>query len=151
MCFQAHGFQKCQYYFFPQADVICPAAFQTFHNHSIRCCYLVFKGFFFLMLKRNAVKFMGKWEFGTSYQANENLCWGVTERDSHAGKNLKCYQLLELLNCTSALDFSTFLSFIGCFGTFLSLWSWINYTSFPPGLECSRAAVRLCLFANCSL
>lgn len=109
------------------------------------------RDFFFLMLKRNAVKFMGKWEFGTSYQANENLCWGVTERDSHAGKNLKCYQLLELLNCTSALDFSTFLSFIGCFGTFLSLWSWINYTSFPPGLECSRAAVRLCLFANCSL
>lgn len=38
------------------------------------------------MLKRSAVKLMGKWEFGTRYQGNENLCYGVTERDSHAGK-----------------------------------------------------------------
>lgn len=38
------------------------------------------------MLKRNALKFMGKWEFGTSYQENENLCCGVTERDGHVGK-----------------------------------------------------------------
>lgn len=82
---------------------MCPVAWWMFHNNNIRFCYLIFRGRIFFF----------------NYYYFEEKCllslWGW---------------LLRLLSYTGVSDFSAFLSFIGCFGIFLSLWSWINYNYF---------------------
>lgn len=70
---------------------------------------LAFQGRIFFNVKENAVKFMGKWEFGTSCQENDNLCCGMTERDSHAGERflvLPTFGAVKLYLCS---NFSAFL------------------------------------------
>lgn len=79
---------------------------------------LAFQGRIFFNVEENAVKFMGKWEFGTSCQENDNLCCGMTERDSHAGKRflvLPTFGAVKLYRCLRFLCIPVLLPALGHF------------------------------------